>query len=639
MTRLKRVTQVFRTPGGLVGGIVLLVIAAIAVVGPGPWHSAATAIDPEVARAGVSNDHLLGTDDLGRDVLARILAATRLSLLLALAATGIGAVLGIPFGAASGLFAPRWRRLAGRLIAVMLAFPAILTALIVCAILGPGQGSAVLAVGLAVAPGFARLSQTLGATIAGSEYVAAARVTGVGGWRLFRYYALPNIAEPMIIAVMMVVSDALLATAALGFLGLGVQSPSFDWGGLLGDGLRNIYIAPLAAIAPGVAVVLTGLAFNLVGDALAGGSTPRHRLVRRRRHDPVQRHEDPAPTPTEPSPNARGVLEVDRLLVEFGTADSPHQPVRGVSFSMGAGEMVGIVGESGSGKTLTALAVAQLLPYPGRSRARRLALDGQEIQTVPAGRLRRLLGTRLAVVFQDPLSSLNPALRLERQLTEKILAHHGMSRRVATQLAVERLGDVRINAPSQRIRQLPHQLSGGMRQRVMIAMGIMGTPALLIADEPTTALDVTVQAQIIDVLRELNAVHGTAVLLISHDLSVVTELCDRVMVMYAGRIIEDMPRSVLIAKPAHPYTRALMASIPSLDMSQDRPLAVIPGQSVSAEQVQEGCPFAPRCLLVIDRCRQQEPPLVDHGAGRVACWRADAELPDESSRNPASVQS
>jgi peptide/nickel transport system permease protein len=293
--------------------------------------------------------------------------------------------------------------------------------------------------------------------------------------------------------------------------------------------------------------------------------------------------------------------------------------VRGVSFGVGAGEAVGVVGESGSGKSLTALSVARLVEEPGRVDARRLAFCGEDLLD---GTHDELLGTSLAVVFQDPMTSFNPTMRIGAQLAEVGRHHQGLSRKAALSRAVDRLRAVRVREPERRAHQYPFEFSGGMRQRAMIGMGLMGSPRLIIADEPTTALDVTVQSQVLALLQDVRREEGAALLLISHDVSVVSDVCDRVLVMYAGRIVEDLPTADLRDRARHPYTRALVAAVPDMTTDLDAPLATIPGQPVDPAHVPLGCAYAARCPLATDLCLERDPELVDG----VACWHAGGSL-------------
>jgi oligopeptide/dipeptide ABC transporter ATP-binding protein len=284
--------------------------------------------------------------------------------------------------------------------------------------------------------------------------------------------------------------------------------------------------------------------------------------------------------------------------------------------------MLGIVGESGSGKTMTAMAIAQLVPYPGRVFGT-VRAAGQDVADLPPARLSRFLARALAIVFQDPMSSLNPTLSVKTQLTEGVQVMHRTKPSAATALALDRLREVRLPAPERQLRSYAHELSGGMRQRVMIAMGLMTDPAILIADEPTTALDVTVQAQIMDLLRRLNRERGMAIILISHNLALVRQNCGRVLVMYAGRIVEVLSTDDLVRGARHPYTRALVAAVPDDDHPPDMPLASIAGQPPDAAQRPAGCAFHPRCPVAVDRCRTETPPLVQKAGTLAACWVAN----------------
>jgi oligopeptide/dipeptide ABC transporter ATP-binding protein len=295
--------------------------------------------------------------------------------------------------------------------------------------------------------------------------------------------------------------------------------------------------------------------------------------------------------------------------------------VRGVALDVAPGEIVGIVGESGSGKTLTAMAIADLLPAGARMTASRLSLFGEDPRLLGESRRRRLLGRSLAVVYQDPMSALNPALRVGRQLAEVAEVHDGAPKAVARERAVQRLGAVRIGNPDVRVRQYPHEFSGGMRQRAVVAMGLMAEPKLIVADEPTTALDVTVQQQILRLLRDVSRSGGAAAILISHDVAVVSQLCSRVYVMYAGRVVEELDAATLVSGPAHPYTVALVASVPTMDADRSQPLASIPGRAPGPYDDSPGCPFAPRCPRASARCREAMPPLEARSAThRAACW-------------------
>ncbi len=313
------------------------------------------------------------------------------------------------------------------------------------------------------------------------------------------------------------------------------------------------------------------------------------------------------------------LLSVEGLQTHFETGEGVLRAVDGVSFSIERGEVLGLVGESGCGKSVTSLSIMRLVPPPGRVAAGRVLFEGEDLLAKDAEAMRRVRGARIAMVFQEPMTSLNPVFSIGDQIASAILAHGGAGRREAWQRTVEMLDLVQIPSPRQRARDFPHQLSGGLRQRAMIAMALGSGPALLIADEPTTALDVTIQAQILDLLRRLQAERGMAVLLITHDLGVVAELCHRVAVIYGGRIVEMAPVTSLFARPLHPYTRGLLQCLPHPSRF-GQPLASIEGVPPDLRQRSAGCRFAPRCSYAVAACRRDEPTLEEREPGHfVAC--------------------
>jgi peptide/nickel transport system ATP-binding protein len=324
------------------------------------------------------------------------------------------------------------------------------------------------------------------------------------------------------------------------------------------------------------------------------------------------------------------ILEVRDLHTQFNTLDGVVRAVDGVSFALARGETLGIVGESGCGKSVTALSILRLIPTEtGRIASGSIRFEGEELTALGEEAMKRLRGHRISMIFQEPMTSLNPVLTVGTQIAENVVRHLGVSWRAARDRAGEMLDLVRIADARRRLDEYPHQLSGGMRQRVMIAMALSCDPQVLIADEPTTALDVTIQAQILDLMLELKEKTGTAIVLITHDLGVVAETTQRVVVMYAGRKVEEAPVEVLFEEPLHPYTRGLMRAIPRLDIEADaagtRPrLQEIPGLVPILTRPIVGCAFAPRCGFATDRCRAEPPPLVDAGAGHtVACWEVE----------------
>jgi len=323
---------------------------------------------------------------------------------------------------------------------------------------------------------------------------------------------------------------------------------------------------------------------------------------------------------------ARPLLEVEDLRTHFFTVDGITRAVDGVSFTVAPGETLGIVGESGCGKSVTALSILRLLPARiGRIVGGSVRFEGKDLLGLDIEAMREIRGNRIAMIFQEPMTSLNPVFTIGEQIAEAVRIHQGASPAAALARAEEMLTLVRIPDAKRRLGDYPHQFSGGMRQRVMIAMALSCNPRLLIADEPTTALDVTVQAQILKLMLELKERTGAAVMLITHALPVVAETCQRVIVMYAGRIVETAEVTELFDRPLHPYTRGLMASIPRLGLAaRQRRLAEIPGIVPDLRRPVIGCAFAPRCALADDRCRTAPPPLADHGGGHLAaCWKPE----------------
>jgi peptide/nickel transport system ATP-binding protein len=327
---------------------------------------------------------------------------------------------------------------------------------------------------------------------------------------------------------------------------------------------------------------------------------------------------------------AGSILEVRDLQTQFNTLDGVVRAVDGVSFDLARGETLGIVGESGCGKSVTALSILRLIPpETGRIAAGSIKFEGEELTSLGEEEMKRLRGHRISMIFQEPMTSLNPVLTVGTQIAENVVRHMGVPWRAARERSFEMLDLVRIADARRRLDEYPHQLSGGMRQRVMIAMALSCDPQVLIADEPTTALDVTIQAQILQLMLELKEKTGTAIVLITHDLGVVAETTERVVVMYAGRKVEEAPVTALFEEPLHPYTRGLMRAIPRLDIEADtagtRPrLQEIPGLVPRLTQPIPGCAFAPRCGFATERCRIEAPPLIDVGAGHtVACWEVD----------------
>jgi peptide/nickel transport system permease protein len=638
-TRAHPVLHAFlRAPGGIAGAVIFGVLILLAIFGPIIWADAAKNTNLAIAYQSSSAQHILGTDSLGRDILARTLSATRLTLELGFFAALISAVVGFGVGTLVAAMNPRRRGFGRRAIEITMSFPPILLALFLVTIIGTGAKGAVIAIGLGAAPGFARLAENYATSVNSKEFITSARTTGLGRRRLMTRYLLPNMAEPLVLAGLAYFAGSIIDISGLDFLGVGVQPPDYDWGTLLTTGVQAIYVTPWAAIAPAFMITITGMSLVYLGEALARALNPRLWFVTA--HQPkslrlLDRYQSqPARTASHDQASDL-VLDVQDLNVLAPGRNGPRRLIRDVSLELRAGEVLGIVGETGSGKTLTALSLARLVPHPLRVQAGRLEVDGVDLAGLPARREASHLGTSVAMIFQDPMSSMNPAARVGSQLTDGARRHRGLKSKQAREEAVSRLGEVRIGDAKRALRRYPHQFSGGMQQRIMIAMGLMARPRVLLADEPTTALDVTVQAQVLQVLREIKEKENTAIVLISHNLGVVNQLCDRVMVMYAGRIVEEGTRDRLLRHPRHPYTQGLLGSIPELKADTHDDLRAIPGRPPTAGSETKGCAFAPRCSVACERCHEEQPPLTSLAPNdRVACFvatgQAEPALPAEA---------
>ncbi|SIO88752.1 dipeptide/oligopeptide/nickel ABC transporter permease/ATP-binding protein [Nocardiopsis sp. JB363] len=587
----------FVGPAGLTAILGTAVLMVIAFAGPGIWGEAATARSVPDRWTPAGAEFLFGTDDLGRDIFARVMVATRMSLLLTLGATAIGVTGGVIVGLTASILPKYPRRILIWLMDMLLAFPWLLLVLFFTVIWGATATGAMFAIGLAGIPNLTRLVYNLASSVSGQDYVRAARVVGVGPLGVLFRHILPNIANPLLVQVSASASVTLLSFAGLSFLGLGVQAPAYDWGRLINEGIGHIYTNPMAAIGPGVAIVFAGLVFTMIAEALAdrpgqglrGVAAAGRASLFPRGPGRKTRSDAAAVAPpvggVDPGGDGTALAQVTDLSVSFPDGEGGFvERVRGVNLSVRPGEIVGIVGESGSGKSLTAMALAGLSDDRAIVKARTRRFDDIDLGTPLSRKEGKRLGTELGIVFQDPLTSLNPALRIGRQLTEVSRTHLGMSREEARQRAESGLDAVGIAEPRRRLKDYPHEFSGGMRQRAMIGMALTAGPRLIIADEPTTALDVTVQKQVLDVLHRAQRATDTAIVLISHDVALVSGFCDRVVVMKDGEVVENLDARRIREEARHPYTRGLIACLPDMRSDRTRPLPVIDDRSGPGEQ-------------------------------------------------------
>ncbi|WP_436644393.1 dipeptide/oligopeptide/nickel ABC transporter permease/ATP-binding protein [Microbaculum sp. FT89] len=585
-----------------VGLVVLVLIVVLALLTPVLPLPDPDITDPaqRLLRPGAEG-HLLGTDHLGRDLLSRLLWGTRVSIVVGLSATLIAAIVGSLIGLTAGYAGGRTDSVLMRGIDLVMAFPYILLALGIVAVLGPGLINALYAIAIVNIPFFARNIRGLTLGLSRREFVDAARLSGASHPAILFGDVLPNVLPTIVVTMSTTVGWMILETAGLSFLGLGAQPPQADLGSMLGEGRKLLFTAPHVSVIPGLMIFVLVMSINLVGDGIRDVLDPRLKsgaLAAPGAATAVKREAVPA------KPTMDAVLSVEGLRTQFQTGSRIYKAVGGVDLDLAPGERLGLVGESGSGKSVTALSLLRLVPTPpGTITGGRVTIGGEDQLAAGVEDLRRLRGGRVAYVFQDPLTTLHPLFTVGQQIVEALRAHQPLSRRQAEARAIELLDRVQIPSAKARFDAYPHELSGGMRQRVCIAMALANDPELIIADEPTTALDVTVQAQVLNLMRGLSDAQGSAVLFITHDFGVVSELCDRVAVMYAGRIVEIGPTQAVLDTPAHPYTRKLIDCVPVLGQPERR-LDAIEGLPPPVDRLPPGCAFAERCPIAEPRCRE-----------------------------------
>ena len=585
---------------GLVLLVLIIAAALLAPLLPLPDPDATAPAD-RLLRP-LTEGHLLGTDALGRDILSRLVWGTRVSLAVGISATLIAAFFGSLIGLVAGYAGGRVDAFLMRGIDMVMAFPYILLALAIVAALGPGLLNALYAIAVVNIPFFARNIRGITIGLSRREFVDAARLSGKSNAGILFGEILPNVLPVIIITMSTTIGWMILETAGLSFLGLGAQPPQADLGSMLGEGRKILFTAPHVSIIPGLMIFALVMSINLLGDGVRDVLDPRLKsgaLTRPVARTAVERRTVPGTRTHDDS-----VLEVADLNTEFHIGGDVYRAVGGIDLHLKQGECLGIVGESGSGKSVTAMSLMGLVPTPpGRITGGAAWLGDEDLFAVSDERIRALRGADVSHVFQDPLSTLHPLFTIGDQLTEAIMAHRPIRRSEADARAEELLRLVRITNPAERLKVYPHELSGGMRQRVCIAMALANDARIIIADEPTTALDVTVQAQILSLMDTLRRESNAAILFITRDFGVVSAVCDRVAVMYAGRIVETGTTQEVLNAPAHPYTRKLIDCVPVLG-EPGRRLDAIEGRPPVVNDLPPGCAFAARCPRVKPDCRR-----------------------------------
>jgi peptide/nickel transport system permease protein len=587
------------------------------------------------ALAGPSHGHWLGTDALGRDIFSRIVTGGWISIGPPLLAVAVAFCVGVPMAL---LAAEHGRRVEGtfsRVAELLLALPTTVILLAFVGAVGVRVWAIMAVLGLLLAAPVYRILLSLAQSLRTRLYVDAAKVNGVGSLLVNVRHVLPGMATTIAVQAAQLFALGILIEAGLAFMGYGPAIPAPSWGGLIGDAQQHIYDAPWMMVPTGVVLALTVIAANQIADALAGErelTAPARRPVRRASRPPAA-----SPAAGEVSPRTDGaLLEVRDLHV--GVVEGTEL-VTGVSVSVRSGSVLGLVGESGCGKTMTARSLMGLLPDGVEVSGGSILFEGRDLVGLSDRQHQAVRGRDLALISQEPMVALDPMFSIGYQLTRPIRRFRRVGRGEARRIALDLLAQVGIVDPERVLRSYPHALSGGMAQRVCIALALTGSPKLLIADEPTTALDVTVQAEILSLLRSLVRGTGLSVVLVSHDLGVVADLCDDVAVMYAGQVVESGTVAEVLEQAAHPYTRALLSAnphIPQGDAVPDR-LPSIRGTVPAPKDWPTGCRFASRCPLVTPECHVPIAAAPAHGAGTVRCIHPPALAPVTALPNESGV--
>jgi peptide/nickel transport system ATP-binding protein/peptide/nickel transport system permease protein len=605
---------------GLLGLVVLAALLAPVLAPHSPLEQAASG-------GGPSGSHWMGLDSANRDILSRVMYGARWSLVIGLGATALALVAGSTIGAIAAT-SRRWLdETIMRILDVIMAFPGIALAAVLVAVFGGSIPVLVMAIAFLNTPPMARVVRANVLSQYGEDYVAAERTIGARTPHILIRHVAVNCAAPVLVFATVMVADAIVFEASLSFIGAGVRPPDPSWGSVIADGRNMVLLGGWwATVFPGLLILLTVLSLNILSENISDAwAAPASRRPAVSKQDRVEAAQPGSGEVVElpglaeaarrlaerarPLPDAEPILRVTDLAIGFPGRHNGVDIVDGISLDVRPGEVLGLVGESGCGKSLTALTVMGLQPAGARVRGS-IMFDGRDLLTVSRAARRRLLGHEMAMIYQDALSSLNPAMTIRAQLKQLI-------RRGGKRSATELLEMVGLD-PARTLTSYPHELSGGQRQRVLIAMALSRDPKLIVADEPTTALDVTVQAQVIELLLKLRAELGFALILVSHDLALVADVTDRVAVMYGGQIVETGVTAELVGAPAHHYARGLLGAVLSLESGAAR-LTQIRGVVPSPADFPAGCRFADRCPMATEICRTEAPALAGESRHLVAC--------------------
>jgi len=612
---------------GVIGAAMILLTVIVAVFAPviAPYDPYApvnvTIFDIYQAP---SPAHILGTDDGGKDVFSSLVYGARVSLVVGFTAAAIAILIGAVIGIVAGYRRGWIGSLLMRITDFFLVIPDLALMIVLVAIIGPSLFTIILVIGFLGWTGSARLIRSQTLSVRERKYVMRAKAVGAGDIHILRRHILPAVLPLMLANMVLVVSIAILDESSLAFLGLG-DPTVISWGQMLNYAFERGAISAgawWALLAPGFAIVWVVLGTTLLGTALEDAVNPRLK----RHHLEAPGSDVAADRPiSQPPPFERGpdapILRVRDLTIEFASEQGPLRAVDHVSFDLRRGETLGLVGESGCGKTTTVLGLLRLLPPGGQIVDGSVWFDNEDLVGLGGTALRSFRWTRLSLVFQGAMNALNPVRTVGDQISEAIRLHFPDTSKAE---ATKRTGELleRVGISRRRAREYPHTYSGGMRQRAMIALALACDPDVIVADEPTTALDVMIQAQILDLLGGIARDFGMGIILVTHDLGVVAQVCDRVVVMYGGVVAEENDAATLFRDPQHPYTQQLLLSFPDL-ANPDRALRGIPGTPPRLDAMPAGCRFAPRCPHAFGRCQVERPPEYPAAGGRASCFLLD----------------
>jgi peptide/nickel transport system permease protein len=629
----RRPPRALRSAGGALSAVWLILLLVGSLTAPLWEPYPVDDQDPLHTLAGPSGGHWLGTDELGRDMLTRIAAGSWISVGPAVLAIVVAFGIGIPLALTAAEHG-RWvERGSSRFAELLLALPSLVILLAFVGAVGVHPWAIMTVLGVLLSAPVYRIFLGQAQSVRTRLFVDAARVNGVSSLRVNLRHVLPAMATTIAVQAAQLFAIGVLIEAGLAFLGFGPSVPSPSWGGLIASASQSVYTDPWLMVPTGLVLALTVIAANVLADTV-GGEREREReraaaarRGKRRTARPAVGGVSAAGTTAGPvagtaaAPDPGVLLDVRDLTV--AVTDGPGL-VTGVSFALRPGAVLGLVGESGCGKTITARALPGLLPEGVQVAGGSVWFAGRDLACLPEHQLRAIRGREIAMISQEPMVALDPVFSIGYQLTQPIrrfrgAGGHRVGRAEARRIAAQLLGQVGITDPRRVLRSYPHQLSGGMAQRVCIALALTGSPRLLIADEPTTALDVTVQAEILSLLRSLVKATGLSVLIVSHDLGVVADLCDDVAVMYAGQVVEAGTVAEVLGQPSHPYTAALLGANPHVAEGLPVPdrLPSIPGTVPAPADWPSGCRFAGRCALATAACADPVPATRAHGSGPV----------------------